>query len=247
MSSSSRTYPFSFSRDVRAILGPPGPINDAVRRALPSLFDGSVAALLRVTSEETRPPSVVVQAGCTVPAGIPVGLFSGHVFMGTVLRGDRVLALPPVRAHGVYVDLGVDASAALGRFPSPTQAGLYSHVCNPGTLVAEWREVTHVPSFPVLVAVTDRRLHENVPLCWNFDLHCVHGCYTLDDSDGQDWCADDGAVRECDCNAPHPCPRDRVLRAPLPEEDAASSEEDSWPPALGQPAHWTSATQRRRL
>ena len=79
------------------------------------------------------------------------------------------------------------------------------------------------------------------------DLHCVHGCYTLDDSDGQEWCADDGAVRECDCNAPHPCPRDRVLRAPLPEEDAASSEEDSWSPALGQPAHWTSATQRRRL
>ena len=66
----------------------------------------------------------------------------------------------------------------------------------------------------VLVAVTDGRLHENVPLCWNFDLHCVQGCYALDDSDGQDWCAAGGAVRECDCNAPHPCPRDRVLRAP---------------------------------
>ena len=135
----------------------------------------------------------------------------------------------------------------LGRFPSPTQAGLYTHVCSPGTLVAEWREIPQVPSFSVLVAVTDGQLHENVPLCWNFDLHCVHGCYALDDSDGQDWCADGGAVRECDCNAPHLCSRDHVLRAPLPEEDAASSEEDSWSPALGLAAHWTSATQRRRL
>ena len=184
MSSSSRTYPFSLSRDARAILGPPGSVNDAVRRALPSLFDGSVAALLRVTPEGPRPPSVVVQRGQTVPAGIPVGLFSCHVFMGTVLRGDRVLALPPVRAHGVSVDLGVDASAALGRFPSPTQAGLYYHSCNSGTLVAEWREITYVLSFSVLVAVTDGQLHENEPLCWNFDLHCTHGGYALDDSDG---------------------------------------------------------------
>ena len=94
---------------------------------------------------------------------------------------------------------------------------------------------------------SDGRLHENLPLCWDFDLHCVQGRYALDDSDGQDLCADGGAVRECDCNAPHPCPRDRVLRAPLPEEDAASSEEDSWSPALGRAAHWTSAAQRRRL
>ena len=126
--------------------------------------------------------------------------------------------------------------------PSPTQAGLYSHTCAPGTLVAEWREIEHAPPFSVLVAVSaDGRLHENAPLCWNFDLHCVQGCYALDDADGQDWCADGGAVRECDCNAPYPRPRDRVLRAPLPEEDAGSSEEDSWSPALGLAAHWTSA------
>ena len=124
MSSSSRSFPFSFSRDVQMLLGPPDPINAAVRRALPSLFDGSVAAMLRVTQDGPRPPGVVVQRGCIVPAGIPVGLFTGHVFMCSTLRGDLVLGLPPVRMHGVSVDLGVDASATLGQCPSPVQASL---------------------------------------------------------------------------------------------------------------------------
>ena len=67
----------------------------------------------------------------------------------------------------------------------------------------------------------------------------------------QPGCAEGGAVRECDCNTPQPCPRGRVLRAPLPDEDASPSEEDSWTPDLGQDAHWTSAYRspfpRRRV
>ena len=149
--------------------------------------------------------------------------------------------------HGVSVDLGVNASAALGRFPSPIQTSLFAHVCGQGSLVAEWRELDCSPSFEILVAISDGQLHEDVPLCWNFDLHCLRDQYTLGDRDGQDWCADGGAVRDCDCNAPHPCPRDRVLRAPLPDEDASPSEEDSWTPALGREAHWTSAFPRRRV
>jgi hypothetical protein len=87
------------------------------------------------------------------------------------------------------------------------------------------------PRFVVLVAVTDARLHQRIPLTWDFDLHCPEGKYALDDDDGQDWCAGGGAVRECDCHAPHPCPRDRVLRAPLPV-DVVDLDEDSdeWSP-----------------
>ena len=251
MSSSSRSFPFSFSHDVQLLLGSPDRINAAVRRAVPSLFDGSVAAQLRVTDDETRPRHVVVQTGCTIPAGTPVGLFTGHVYMGLTLRGDRSLGLPPVRVHGVTVNLGLDSSAELGRFPSPVQAGLYKHVCEHDTLVAEWRELDCSPAFEILVALAGNHMHEGDLLCWNFDLHCMQDQYTLGDQDGQAWCADGGAVRLCDCNSPHPCPRDRVLRAPLPAEDASPSEEDSWTPDLGQDAHWTSAYRspfpRRRV
>ena len=251
MSSSSRSFPFSFSHDVQLLLGSPARINAAVRRAVPSLFDGSVAAQLRVTHDGPRPPGVVVQTGCTIPAGTPVGLFTGHVYMGLTLRGDRSLGLPPVRIHDISVNLGIDSSATLGRFPSPIQASLFTHVCGQGNLVAEWRELDCSPAFEILVALSDGHLHENVPLCWNFDLHCIQDQYTLDDEDGQTWCAEGGAVRECDCNTPQPCPRGRVLRAPLPDEDASPSEEDSWTPDLGQDAHWTSAYRspfpRRRV
>ena len=42
---------------------------------------------------------------------------------------------------------------------------------------------------------------------------------TLDDEDGQDWCADGGVVCECDCNMPYECPFGRVLRVFHPNED----------------------------
>ena len=118
-----------------------------------------------------------------MPAGTPVGLFAGHVFMGAPLRGDRLLALPPLVVRGVPIDLGINASASLGWSPSPTQAGLYAHTCGQGNLVAEWRVPDHVPPFAVLVAVSDGPLLESTPLCWNFDLHCVRGLYTLDDDE----------------------------------------------------------------
>ena len=153
MSSSSRARPFSFSAAVRDVLGPPGPVNDAVRRALPSLFDGSVDALLRIDSAGSRFPRVVVREGRSVPAGTPVGLFAGHVFVGPAVRGDYVVALPPMATRGGPLHLGVDAAASLARYPSPSQAGLYAHACDGGSLVAEWRALDHRPSFSVLVAV----------------------------------------------------------------------------------------------
>ena len=171
MSSSSRARPFSFSAAVRDALGPPDPVNDAVRRALPSLFDGSVDALLRIDSAGSRFPRVVVREGRSVPAGTPVGLFAGHVFVGPAVRGDYVAALPPIATSGGPLHLGVDAAASLARFPSPSQAGLYAHACAGGNLVAEWRALDHRPSLSVLVAVTDVALLKQSTLSWNFDLH----------------------------------------------------------------------------
>ena len=78
MSSSSRARPFSFSPAVQDALGPPGPVNEAVCRALPSLFDGSVDALLRIVSVGARFPRVVVREGRSVPAGTPGPLQVSH-------------------------------------------------------------------------------------------------------------------------------------------------------------------------
>ena len=213
---------------MRDALGPPGPVNDAVRRALPSLFDGSVDALLRIDSAGSRFPRVVVREGRSVPAGTPVGLFAGHVFVGPAVRGDYVVALPPVATRGGSLHLGVDAAASLARFPSPSQAGLYAHACVGGNLVADWGALDHSPSFSVLVAVAGDVLQEQSPLSWNFDLHCVGDSYTLGDDDGRDWCAAGGGARDCDCAAPFPCPRDRVLRTTGEDPDAEGEEEADW-------------------
>ena len=75
------------------------------------------------------------------------------------------------------------------------------------------------------VAVT---LLEQSTLSWNFDLHCVGDSYTLGDDDGQDWCAAGGGARECDCAAPLPCPRGRVLRTLGDDSDADATEEADW-------------------
>ena len=228
MSSSSRARPFSFSPAVHDVLGPPGPVNDAVRRALPSLFDGSVDALLRIDSVGSRFPRVVVRAGRSVPAGTPVGLFAGHVFVGPAARGDFLVAVQPIATRGGPLHLGVDAAASLALFPAPSHAGLCAHACAGGNLVAEWRALDHSPSFSVLVAVADGVILERSTLCWNFDLHCVGDSYTLGDDDGQDWCAAGGGARECDCAAPLPCPRDRFIRTLGEEPDSDAAEEEDW-------------------
>ena len=229
MASSSRSRPFSLSPDARAILGDPIRVNHAVRQTLPSLFDGSVDALLHVTLVEPDPPRASVRPGCHVPSGTPLGLFTGHIFSGPDHRGDHYIVMPPVPSRGGPRQFGVDAAAALMRFPSPTQAGMYAHACMNGTLRAEWRHIDHDPPFSVLVALADGPFHEHTVLSWNFDLHSLGGSYTLGDDDGQDWCAYGGAARDCDCNAPHDCPLGRVLRASRVSA-AVSEASDDWTP-----------------
>ena len=228
MSSSSRARPFSFSPAVQDALGPSGPVNEAVRRALPSLFDGSVDALLQIVSVGARFPRVVVREGQSVPAGTPVGLFAGHVVVGPAVRGDFLVAVPPISVRGVPLHLAIDATASLARFPAPTHAGLYAHACDGGNLVAEWRALDRSPSFSVRVAVAGDVLPEQSFLTWDFDLHCVGDSYTLGDDDGRDWCAAGGGARDCDCAAPLPCPRARVLRTVADDSDAEGEEEADW-------------------
>jgi hypothetical protein len=170
--------------------------------------------MLRVLPAGLRPGMVTVRTCHLVPSGTVIGLFSGHMFTGPELRGDHFVAMSPIPIRGGPLRLGVDAAASLARFPSATQAGLYHHDCEYGTLVAEWRTIAHDPPLAVLVALADGRLQERIQLRWNFNLHCVEGTYTMggDDSDGQDWCAAGGAVCECSCNAPYNCPLGRFLR-----------------------------------
>jgi hypothetical protein len=195
MASSSRSRPFSLSPDARAILGDPIRVNHAVRQTLPSLFDGSVDALLHVTSADPDRLRASVRQGCHVPSGTPLGLFASHIFSGPYHRGDHYIVMPPVPSRGEPRQFCVDAAAALMCFPSPTQAGMYAHACINGTLRAECRHIDHDPPFAVLVALADGPLHEHTVLSWNFDLISLGDGYTLGDDDGQDWCAYGGAAQ----------------------------------------------------
>ena len=226
MSSSSRARPFSFSSAVQDVLGPPGPVNIAVQRALPSLFDGSVEALLRVAPVDSGLPRVVVRDGRAVPAGTPVGLFAGHVFVGSAERGDFLVALPPVVTRGGPLHLGVDAAASLARFPSPTlastptpvRAGTSSLSGAPWTIARPsqcwWRSLT---------ACCTNGLFSAGTLISTVSTAATRSATTMVRTG-----AAGGGVRECVCAAPLQCPRDRFLRTPCDEEDPEDAEEADW-------------------
>jgi hypothetical protein len=148
MASSSCSRPFSLFSDVQHVLGPPSLVNKAVRRTFPSLFNGSTEAMLRVLPAGLYPAMVTVRPGHLVPSGTVVGLFAGHMFAGPDLRGDHYVAMPPIPTRGGQPRLAVNAAAPLAWFPSATQAGLYYHDCEVGTLTAEWRTLAHDPPLP---------------------------------------------------------------------------------------------------
>lgn len=227
--SSSRDFPFSFSSDVRDLMGPPGASNLAIAQAFPQLFDGTVAQRLSYYPEGLLGSGVVVRhRHGTIPAGTVVGAFTGHVLLGSEDRGEFVAALPGFRLHGSIHYFSVSAVAQLGRFPSPTMAGAYNHSCDDANVQGEW---WLDGPFPCLIARTIYPIHEGHRLLWDFNDHSAAGDYAMTLSRALMWrrvCG--GAFRHCACGMPRPCPLDRYLRGSgepaTPESDDSSASYD---------------------
>ena len=225
--SSSRDFPFSFSSDVRGILGPPGASNLALAQAFPQLFDGSTARRLSYYPEGLLGSGVIArrQHG-TIPAGMVVGAFTGHVFLGGEDRGDTIVALPGFRVNGSTLHLSVNASAQLGRFPSPTMAGAYTHSCDDANVKGEWWLDGPIPC---LLARTTYPIPEGHRLLWDFNDHSISGDYALPLAMALSWRRfSGGAFRHCSCGMPAPCPLDRYLRGaeepPSPRDSGSGSD-----------------------
>ena len=209
--SSSRDYPFSFSPDLRLSLGSPDGLNSSVRLAFPGLFDGSLANFTRFSVSDRTGPCIHVRAGAVLPARTPVGLFTGHVFMGQVDRGLHSLALPPVIFGGAALALSVDGSARASRFPSSTEAALFNHTCDQPTVTGEWWLAGQIPC---LIGFTSRPLSQIDCLDWNFDAHNLALPYVMTHAEARAWRRAGHIARRCPCNRPFDCPRDGFLRLP---------------------------------
>ena len=217
--STSRDFPFSYSPEVRALLGPPSTLNLAVRAAYPELLHGWANRFAHPTRDNLRGPSVCINPGTSVPAGTILGIFAGTIFLGDDVRGPTLLPLPMVRLHGVDVCFMVDGAARGARYPSSAEAVLYSHECEDPTVVGEWWMGGPVPC---LVARSARLLPSYEILSWNFD---VQGSYTMSQAEARAWRRGGHRSARCTCNMPRDCPLDRFVRI---ADSPDSSEGSDW-------------------
>ena len=206
---SSRDAPFSFSPDLRVVLGAPNVLNVAVRSAFPCLFDRDYAPARAVTLTpgERYSPRLEVRPGATIPADTLVGLFSGHICCGLGVRGTRRLSIPPVASGATSLQLAVDGAARSSRFPSAVEAALYGHSCSASTVVGSWWLEGPVPC---LLARTARVLHQGDALLWDLDACSAVG-FTSSHAEARAWRRAGNRTVRCCCNAPRDCPRDRFI------------------------------------
>lgn len=176
--SSSRSTPFSFSPEARALLGTPNRLNEDVRTAFPNLFGAALGDNLAYINDGRLGPGAMVRWRAQPPirAGTPVGIFSGHVVTEWHRRDTNTLPLPPLHIHGVCTRLSVHASASVGRAPTPTNAALYNHHCTEPTLRGEWWTAGQIPC---LVAVSVYDLVPGDRLTWNFNQHDPTAPYAM--------------------------------------------------------------------
>jgi hypothetical protein len=121
---STRGFPFAFSPEVRALLGPVVPLNDAVRETFPALAIGWADHSTVVFEDGYLGPGVMLRPGATVPAGSVLGLFAGTVLVGSPLRGNSVLPLPVAQFGDPAVRFFVDGELRASRHRSSGDAVL---------------------------------------------------------------------------------------------------------------------------
>ncbi len=218
---STRGFPFAFSVETRALLGPVVALNDAVRATFPALASGWADHFFEVFVDEMRGPGVMLRPGARVPTGSVLGLFAGTVRVGSPPRGHSVLPFPAPPFGAVGAWFFVDAELRATHHRSSGEAVLYMHACVAPTVVGDW---WLDGPLPCLLARAARDLSYPDELCWDFNGHGGPPFSAgLDELGGRDL-AGLRAVR-CTCAYPSPCPLGRFTCV---SDDLASSDDGEW-------------------
>jgi hypothetical protein len=217
---STRGFPFAFSPEARALLGPVVALNDAVRESFPALASGWADHSTVVFEDGARGPGVMLRPGARVPAGTVLGLFAGTIRVGTPLRGLAVLPLPAAPLGDPAVRFFVDGELRASCCRSFGDAVLYMHACVNPTVEGEWWLGGPVPC---LVARAARYLCFPDELCWDFNAHGGSGySASLDELRGRDLAGLRAA--RCTCAFPDPCPRGRLICVPADQDMSDDSD-----------------------
>jgi hypothetical protein len=163
-----RGFPFAFSAEARALLGPAVALNDAVRESFPALALGWADHWTAVFEDGARGPGVMLRPEARIPAGSVLGLFAGTVHVGSPPRGHAVLPLPAFPLGEAGVRFFVDGELRASRHRSSGDAVLYMHACVNPTVVGEWWLGGPVPC---LIAQAAWNLRFPDELCWDFNEH----------------------------------------------------------------------------
>ena len=206
---STRSFPFAFSPEVRDLLGPAAVLNDAVRAAFPALNSGRADLSTHLFEDGALGLGVALRPGARVPAGTVLGLFAGTVHVGAPPRGHAVLPLPVAPLGDPVVRFFVDGEPRAYRHCSAVDAVLYMHTCDNPTVVGEW---WLGGTIPCLVARAARDLRFPDELRWNFNDHGDH--FAVDLAEFRRRGLPDARAARCTCAHPDPCPHGRFIIVP---------------------------------
>ncbi len=218
---STRSFPFVFSPEVRDLLGPAVVLNDAVRASFPALAGGWADYSSGVFEDGARGLGVALRPGARVPAGTVMSLFAGTVHVGSPPRGHAVLPLPAAPLGDPVVRFYVDGEVRASRHCSSVDAVLYMHTCDNPTVVGEW---WLGGLLPCLLARTARDLRFPDELCWNFNDHGDLG-FAVDLAEVRRRGMPDARAARCACAHPDPCPHGRFIIVPAGQD---LSDEGDW-------------------
>ena len=211
---STRSFPFVFSPEVRDLLGPAAVLNDSVRASFPALAGGSAARSTTVFEDGARGPGVALRPGAHVSAGTVLGLFAGTVHVGSPPRGHAVLPLPVAPLGDPAVRFYVDGGPRAFRHSSPVDAVLYLHTCDSPTVVGEW---WLGGLLPCLLARAARDLRSPDVLRWNFNDHGDLG-FAVDLAEVRRRGLPESRAARCSCAYPDSCPHGRFIIVPAGQD-----------------------------
>jgi hypothetical protein len=151
---------------------------------------------------------VFVKDHCTVPHGVPVAAYWGHLTDAPPPHRHYLLELPATDLGLGPTTLYVDAHrACLRGDPTPDQAALLNHCCEDPTCAGRWF-YSPESALPIMVLYTRRSLRGGSELTYNYDAHQRSGAYTMDRATAMAFCHTEFP---CKCAGEAHCPLDRFF------------------------------------
>lgn len=187
-------------------------LDSGVVRLFSDILDSRASGRVVLRPDELSGRGVFLADGVHVRAGDPLGFYFGTVRSWTP-DDDYILALPPFRRGGQYLDLSLDA-AALGRRanPDPLNVALYNHTCREASVRLRWLQTL---SLPCMVAAAPPGLLAGAQLRWNYVgiPPSRRDCHALERAERDAWVEAGFRAVPCACTQPAgPCPRDRWFK-----------------------------------